>query len=219
MRSYAHLPTRLCRDRVSSLQLLADLDQAAGDTARNRPRGQLERFADRAIGLVTGEEAVEDLPAVLGQARHRVVDVEGFVDPRDRVFVRVRRQLALLGCLLARARAQPVDAGAAGQLRDPGLDRLVVAERVEPLVGLGKDFLEDVFGVVFSETKTLYRDRVHVAREAGDELCGRDRLGQGVAPRSRSAAAPTRGAAWPSPGGASRRSLRSSRPGAGTPTR
>src|SRR5437870_2268112 len=148
MRSYAHLPTRLSWDRFSSLEFLAQLDKAARNTAGDRARGQLERLADRSIGLVAGEEAVEDLAAVLGQPGHRFVDVECLVDPRERILVRVCLQLCLVGCLLSRARAQAVDADTPGELGDPGLDRLVAAERVEPLVDLRKDLLEDVPGVV-----------------------------------------------------------------------
>src|SRR5256885_6180193 len=103
MRSYVHLPTRLCRDRFSSLELLAQLDEAAGYSAGDRAGRQFERLADRAIGLVAGEEAVEDLPAILGQARHGVVDVERLVDPSDRLLVRIYRKLAFVGRLLAGA--------------------------------------------------------------------------------------------------------------------
>src|SRR6266566_340947 len=194
MRSYAHLPTRLCRDRFSSLELLAQLDEAAGNAAGDRAGGQFEGLADRAVRLVPREEAVEDLLAVLGQARHRVVDVERLVDPPDRVLVGICRELAFVGRLFTRARSQPVNADASGQLGDPGLDRLVAAERVEPLVDLGEDLLEDVLGVLVAQTEALARDRVHVAGEAfdegsprllvaataaGDELRGRNRLGHG----------------------------------------
>src|SRR6266850_1728709 len=227
MRSYVHLPTRLCGDRFSSLELLTQLDEAPGNAARDRAGGQFERLAARPIGLVAGEEAVEDLPAVLGQTRHRVVDVERLVDPSERVLVRIYRKLAFVGRLLAGARSQPVDADASGQLSDPGLDRFVAAKRVEPLVDLCEDLLEDVFGVLVAQPEALARDRVDVAGEAldesrpgflvavaaeGDELRGRNRLGHGrPVLRSRFAAAPPRGAAWPSPGEASRRSLHSSR--------
>src|SRR6266496_2938499 len=139
MRSYAHLPTRPCGDRFSSLELVAKLDQAAGDAAGDRAGGQLEGLADRPIGLVTREEAVENLAAGLGQAGHRVVHVERLVDPRDRVLVWIRRQLAVLGYLLARARSEPVEADTTRQLGDPRLDRLVATEGVEALVDAGED--------------------------------------------------------------------------------
>src|SRR5438105_12393491 len=144
MRSYAHLPTRLSWDRFSSLEFFAQLDEATGNTAGDRAGGQLERFADRPVGLVAREETVEDLPAVLGQARHRVVDVERLVDPRERILVRVRLQLGFVGCLFPRARSQAVDADAPGELGDPRLNRFVASQRVEPLVDLRKDLLEDV---------------------------------------------------------------------------
>src|SRR6478672_7141175 len=194
MRSYVHLPTRLCGDRFSSLELLTQLDEAAGNAARDRARGQFEGLADRAIGLVASEEAVEDLPAVLGQPRHGVMDVERLVDPCDRVLVRINGELAFVGRILPRARSQPVNADASGQLGDPRLDRLVAAQRVESLVDLGEDLLEDVLGVLIPQTEALARDRIDVAGEAlhesrprilvaataeGDELRGRNRLGHG----------------------------------------
>src|SRR5437868_4233723 len=195
MRSYAHLPTRLSWDRFSSLEFFAQLDEATRNTAGDRSGGQLERLPDRPVSLVACKEAVEDLAAVLGQARHRVMDVERLVDPRDRILVRVRRQIGLVGCFLSCARSQPVDADAAGELGDPGLDRVVAAQRAEPLVDLREDFLEDVLGVVLPEPKPLRRDRVDVTREplyerrprllvavaaTGDELRGRNRLCHGA---------------------------------------
>src|SRR5437868_1721196 len=193
MRSYAHLPTRLCWDRFSSLEFLAQLDEAARNPAGDRAGGQFERLADRPVGLVTGKKAVEDLSAVLGEARHRVVDVERLVDSPDGVLVGVNSQLGLVGRLLPRARSQTVDADAPGQLGDPGLNRLVAAQRVESLVDLGENLLEDVLGVMFAESEPLRRDRIDVARETlherrprlliavaatGDELRGRNRLCQ-----------------------------------------
>src|SRR5438128_8846747 len=56
------------------------LAEAARDPARNRPRGQVERFADRAVALVVGEEAIEDLAAVVGHRRHRLVNRKGLVE-------------------------------------------------------------------------------------------------------------------------------------------
>src|SRR4051794_14729503 len=61
MRSCVHLPTRLSSELVSSLELVFQLDQTAGNTACNRPSGQFQRLADRAIALVPREEAGEDL--------------------------------------------------------------------------------------------------------------------------------------------------------------
>src|SRR5205807_2810681 len=64
-----------------SLQLV----QAARDPARDRPRRQIERLADRAVALVVGEEAIEDLAAVLGHRRHGLVNGERLVELRDRL--------------------------------------------------------------------------------------------------------------------------------------
>ena len=69
-----------------------------------------------------------------------------------------------------RARAEPVDADPARQLRDPRPHRVVVPERAEPLVDAGEDVLEDVLGVLLAEAEALHRDRVDVAREALDQL-------------------------------------------------
>src|SRR5207244_11078592 len=114
MRSYAHLPTRLSWDRFSSLELFAQLDEATRNTAGDRAGGQLERLPDRPVSLVTCKETVEDLAAVLGQARHRVMDVERLVDPRKRILVRVGLQLGFVGCLLPCDLYQPVDSADAG---------------------------------------------------------------------------------------------------------
>src|SRR5947208_15568853 len=48
---------------------------------------------------------------------------------------------------------------------------MVDDERVETLVYLGKDLLEDVFGIVLAESEPLRRDRVDIPREALDERC------------------------------------------------
>src|SRR3954463_10865736 len=108
MRSCVHLPTRLSSELVSSLELVFQLDQTAGNTACNRPGGQLQRLADRAVALVPREEAVENLAAVFRQADHRIVHVERLVEPREDVLIGVRGQLTLLGCLLPRACADAV---------------------------------------------------------------------------------------------------------------
>src|SRR5204862_5501869 len=128
--SYVHLLTRLCREVVSSLQLVAKLDQTAGNATRDRARREFELLADRPVRLVAGEEAVENLAAVVGQPTHRLVHVERLIDPRDRVLVGVHGELALVGYLLPGSRAQLVEADAPGQLRDPRLDRVVAPERV-----------------------------------------------------------------------------------------
>ena len=123
------------------------LVQAAGDPAGNRPGWEAERVPDRAVALVPGEEPVEDLAAVLGQRGERTVDVEGLLQLREDVHCGRVGDLLLAG-LLAGAGPEAVDAEAAGELRDPRAQRLVVAERVEPLVDSGEDLLENVFRIV-----------------------------------------------------------------------
>src|SRR5262249_45326602 len=100
-RSYVHLPTRLRSEAISSLELLTELDQTAGNAAGDRAGGGLELLAARPVRLVAGEEAGENLPATLGQAGHRLMHVERLVDPRDRVLVGVDRELALVGHVLS----------------------------------------------------------------------------------------------------------------------
>ena len=73
------------------------------------------------------------------------------------------------GCSRARE-PDPVDAAASRQLREPGPERIVGAQRVESLVRAGEDVLEDVLGLVRREPVALHGDRVHVAREPLDEL-------------------------------------------------
>jgi hypothetical protein len=97
------------------------------------------------------------------------VHVECLLELREHVLGRLVGW-PVLGGLLPRAGAQAVDAKAAGELGDPGPQRLVVAERVEPLVDAGEHVLEDVLRVMRRQAESLYRDRVDVAREAVDEL-------------------------------------------------
>src|SRR2546426_4770007 len=55
-------PALRTRDRARFFhERVAKLVEAAGDAARDRPGRQLERLADRAVALVAGEEAVQDL--------------------------------------------------------------------------------------------------------------------------------------------------------------
>src|SRR4029079_5793071 len=64
--------------------VVAQFRQAAGDSARDRAGGRVARVAYRAVALVTGEEPVEDLLAVLRQRRERLVDVERLLElPED----------------------------------------------------------------------------------------------------------------------------------------
>ena len=71
---------------------------------------------------------------------------------------------------LARAGAKAIEATPARQLADPGPQRVVRAERVQPLVRPREDVLEDVVRLVGREPEALGRDRVDVAREPLDEL-------------------------------------------------
>ena len=111
------------------------------------PGGQVERLADRAVALVPGEEAVEDLPAVSGELLERSC---GPPAPRraSRAASSTSLRLDVLLGDLAAAGAEAVDAASARQLRDPRPDRGVVAQPVELLVHLREDVLEDVLGVV-----------------------------------------------------------------------
>jgi hypothetical protein len=145
------------------------LVQTAGDPAGDGAGREAEGVADRAVALVPGEEPVEDLAAVLRQRGERPVDVEGLLQLREDVLRGLVGELLLAG-LLPGAGTEAVDAEAAGELRDPGAQRLVVAERVEPFVDPGEDLLEDVFRVVRLEPEGLNGDRVDVARKAIYEL-------------------------------------------------
>src|SRR5918999_5154868 len=131
--------TRLCRDRFSSLQLGAKFDQTAGNAAGNRARRQIERLADQAVALVPGEEAVEDLPAVPWKRRERIVHRERLVEPRNRVVDPGRLLDGLLAGVLARAGPERVHAEPPRELRQPGTDRLVVAQLVQMLIGARED--------------------------------------------------------------------------------
>ena len=128
----------------------------------------VERVADRPVALVAREEAVENLAAVPREPVERMVDVEGLVEPLD--YLLCVGRLRLLHRLLAGLAAQAVDAEPPGQLAEPRSDRSVVAQTLEPLVRTGEDLLEHVFRVVLGQPEGLHRDRVHVAREALDEL-------------------------------------------------
>ena len=75
-----------------------------------------------------------------------------------------------LGWVLARARAEPVDATPPRQLADPGPEGIVGAQRVQSLVRPGEHVLEDVFRLVGRQPEALGRDRIDVAGEPLDEL-------------------------------------------------
>src|SRR6476469_9454503 len=140
--------------------------EAARDSARNRARGQVERLADRAVALVVGEEAVEDLATVVGHRRHRLVNRERLVELRERL-VEVAG-LHVLRRHLPAVQADPVDARPPRQLCEPGPERVVVPQPLEVGVDAGEDVLEHVFGVVLAEAEPLRADGIDVAREALD---------------------------------------------------
>src|SRR5262249_47290872 len=160
--------SRRRRDGFSSFVGVAELDEAARDPARDRAGRQLERIADRAVALVACEEAVEDLPAVLGQLPHRLVDRERLVERADALLVG-EAVLERFGRALARARADRVDAEPARELREPGPQRLVVAEAVEVLPRPHEDVLEDVLRLGIGQPEALERDPVDIARVAFDK--------------------------------------------------
>jgi hypothetical protein len=99
---------------------------------------------------------------MLGQVCQRLVHVERFFELGEDVVRRRLRHLLGVGGELPRAGAQAVDAETASELRDPGADCLVVAERVEPFVDAREDFLEDVLGVLLGKAESLDGDRVDV---------------------------------------------------------
>src|SRR5262249_52801903 len=127
--------------------MLLQPGKAAGDAAGDRARGQVERLADGLVALVAGEEAVEDLAAVLRGGCERLVHGERLLEERQGVVGLGQLELLLGGRPLACVYAEPVDAETPGQLCEPGLDGGVVPELVEMLVGAREDFLEDVLGV------------------------------------------------------------------------
>ena len=104
------------------------------------------------------------------QGGERLVHVERLFDVRELVFIGHRCELLGVRGGLTRAGTESVDAHPPGQLRDPGPDRLVLAQALEPLVDAREDLLEDVLCVVLREAEALDRDRVDVPREALDEL-------------------------------------------------
>ena len=130
-----------------------------------------------------------------GSRGHRLVDRQRLVELRERLVELAR--LHLLHRRLASARAQAVDAGAAGQLGEPRAEGLVVPQPVEMGVDAREDVLEDVLRVVLGEAEALRADRVDVAREALDELVPGRRSPRRQRPTS-SASEPVRAATRPS---------------------
>ena len=97
----------------------------------------------------------------------RRVDGEGvgqLVDP-----VVLALSLQIFERLLTRRGAETVDAEPPRQRREPGPERVVVAEGAQALIRPGEGVLEDILGVVGGQPERL-RDRVDVARVALDEL-------------------------------------------------
>ena len=105
---------------------------------------------------------------MLGKAGECFVDCERLVQPRQRLV----RPLGgfLVRRLLAGRGPTHIDAEPPRQLGEPRLDRLVLAQVAQPLVGAREYFLVDVFRVGIAETEALNRDRVDVTGEAVDEL-------------------------------------------------
>src|SRR5205823_3678540 len=150
-------------------ELAAELLEAAGDPARDRPGRDVERGADRPVALVAREEPVEDLAAALADPGEGVVDEERLVEPLDRLVDRALLELRAVCRLLAPSGPQPVDAHAPRQLCEPRADRSVVAQTREVLVRAGEDLLEYVLRIVLRQPKGLDSDRVDVPGEALDE--------------------------------------------------
>src|SRR5438552_5460903 len=161
--------SRRAGGRNSSLELLPELGQTAGKPARDRPGRQFELLADRLVALITTEEAVEQIGTGIAELVQGLADGHRVVELGKGVVEAGRRQL-LIGRLRTCCLAQAIKAEVPGQLGQPGLDRRVVAQLAQALVGARKDLLEDVLGVVLGKPKALDRDRVDVSREAFDEL-------------------------------------------------
>src|SRR4029077_15988994 len=124
MRYFARRPSGSVSSR-SCLEALPEPAEAARDSARDRSRRDTELLADRPVALVTAEEAVEHLLALLRQLLERLADREGVVELLDGSVdagrVEVRRFLTFGSC-------DPVEADPPGELRDPGAKRLRVPE-------------------------------------------------------------------------------------------
>src|SRR5262249_59679882 len=61
-RSYVHLPTRLGSEAISSLELLTELHQTAGNPTRDCAGGELELLSDRPVRRLAGRERGQRLP-------------------------------------------------------------------------------------------------------------------------------------------------------------
>ena len=146
------------------------------------PEGRSSSVGDRPVALVAREEAVEHLLARLRQLGERLAHGERLLDVAQR---RSRPPRSTSSASGHRARSDRVEAQPPRQLRDPGPERGVVAEGVEPRVDAREDLLEDVLGVRVAQPEALRADRVDVAREALDELVpGVERRRRGSAGRA-----------------------------------
>ncbi len=139
------------------------------------PIGRPSPIGDHAVGLVPREEAIEQLAAGLIEARESVADIHRLLEVRE---PRVSGDLELA---VARGvppcRGDPVEAQTPRHLGDPRPDRLVVAERLEPLVDAKERVLEDILGIRLRVAGTPER-RSHTrtgstARRARPRLPGR----------------------------------------------
>ena len=94
-----------------------EADEAPGDPAGDRPRGKVECLADRLVALVAREEAVEDLPAVLGRGGESLVNCQGLVEQREGLVGIAGGELLIGDGALARRFPEPVDAQAPDDAR------------------------------------------------------------------------------------------------------
>jgi hypothetical protein len=98
------------------------------------------------------------------------VDVEGILEVGEHVLRGDLGQRFDVGLHLLASRPKAVDAEAAGQLRDPRPDGVVVPQCVEPLVDAREDVLENVLRILLRQPKRLDGDRVDVTGEPLDQL-------------------------------------------------
>src|SRR3954470_609395 len=103
--------------RRCSCEALLQLPEAARDPAGDRAGRDPELLADRPVALVAAEEAVEHLLALVRELGKRLADGERLVELVEGGVDSLRLGL---GRLLACRRGHPVEADAAGHLRDPG---------------------------------------------------------------------------------------------------
>src|SRR5690606_13915044 len=111
--SLAIYGSRRIRRRGSSIgfQFLAQGGQGPGDTAGDRAGRQPERLGDRLVALVAGEEAVQDLLLVLGEAGQRLTHDQRLVDGGERLVVGA--VVHGVGRRLVAGPSQPVQRGVA----------------------------------------------------------------------------------------------------------